>query len=89
MITLFNFRSNKRTKARTSNKIWKISRDGRSVTRKWGRGVMRHSRPQFAGDGHKPLRTRFRTEQLAKEFVKEIVARKIREGYDRLKRRRR
>ncbi len=88
MTTLFNFRSNKQTKAGTSNKIWKITRNGRFVKRTWGRGVMKHSRPKFAGHGHEPHITKFKSERLAKEFVKRIVAQKIKEGYDRLRRRR-
>lgn len=88
MTTLFNFRSNTKIKARVSNKIWRITRSGRFVKRRWGRGVMKRSRPKFVGDGHEPLVTTFHSERLAKKFVKRIVARKIKEGYDRLRRRR-
>lgn len=88
MTTLFNFRPNRRNKAGTSNKIWRITRRGKIVKRKWGRGVMRRSRPRFAGRGHEPLVTRFQSEELAKAFVKKIVAEKVREGYDRLRPRR-
>jgi len=52
MTTLFNFRTIKGIKARVSNKIWKITRNGRLVTRKWGRAAMKHGRPKFAGHGH-------------------------------------
>jgi predicted DNA-binding WGR domain protein len=88
MATLFNFRSNTKTKARTSNKIWRITRSGRFVKRRWGRAVMKSSRPKFAGHGREPLIQEFESERLAKEFVTRIIAQKIREGYDRLRRRR-
>lgn len=88
MATLFNFRSSKRTKARLHNKIWRITRKGRFVKRRWGRAVIQHGRPKFADDGHGPLVTKFHSVGLAKEFVKRIVAQKVREGYDRLRRRR-
>jgi len=86
--TLFNFRTNKKTKAQTSNKIWRINRHGRFVKRTWGRAVMKSSRPKFAGRGREPLIQEFKSERLAKEFVERIIAQKISEGYDRLRRRR-
>jgi len=58
------------------------------VKRRRGRAVMQHGRPKFAGDGHGPLVTKFQSVGLAKDFVKRIVAQKVREGYDRLGRRR-
>jgi hypothetical protein len=87
MTTLFNFRSNTAIKARVSNKIWRITRNGRFVKRKWGRALMKRGRPKFAGLGHE-LITHFETVGRARRFVKRIVARKINEGYDRLRRRR-
>jgi hypothetical protein len=87
MTTLFNFRSNTKVKVQVSNKIWRITRKGDSVKRTWGRGVMKHGRPKFAGHAHE-LITQFKSDRRAKEFVKRIVARKIVEGYDRLRQRR-
>jgi len=85
MTTLFNFRSNTKNKTGTSNKIWRITRNGRFVMRRWGRGAMWHSRPKFVGHGNGPLITELKSVSLAKEFVKRIVARKIKDGYDILK----
>ena len=87
MTTLFNFRSNAKVKAQVSNKIWIITRKGGLVKRMWGRGVMKHGRPKFAGHGHE-LITQFKSDRRAKEFVRRIVAEKILEGYDRLRHRR-
>jgi hypothetical protein len=86
MTTLFNFRSNPKNRCGTSNKIWRISRRGRSVKRTWGPGVMKHRRPVLAGHGHRPLVTTLKSEQLAKNFLRTLVARKIEEGYDKLRR---
>lgn len=87
MTTLFNFRSNPKVKVQVSNKIWRITRKGGLVKRTWGRGVMKHGRPGFAGHGHE-LVTQFKSDRRAKEFVKRIVAQKIMEGYDKLRLRR-
>ena len=87
MTTLFNFRPNAGIKVQVSNKIWRITRTGRFVKRKWGRAVMKNGRPKLTGHGHE-LITQFKSDRRAQKFVKRIGARKIKEGYDRLRRRR-
>jgi len=87
MTTLFNFRANRGIKTQVSNKIWRITRSGRFVKRRWGRAVMTRGRPKLVGHGHE-LVTHFKSDSRARKFVKKIVAQKIGEGYDKLRHRR-
>ena len=84
MTTLFNFRANRGIKTQVSNKVWKITRKG--MKRRWGRAVMTHRRPKLVGKGHE-LVTHFKSDDRARKFLRRIVAEKISEGYDKLRRR--
>ena len=87
MKVFFFMGRNRQTRSGVSWKVWKISRQGRCVTRYWGPARL-DGRRVVHGSYIQSCTCKFVNEVEAAAFEQRLIASKIKKGYERKPRRR-